>query len=196
MAGRVKTRLAGDIGTTAATAFYRHTCQGVIARLSATSLWTTILNIAPDAAVSAPFWPHNLTRTAQGEGDLGQRMRRAMTWFPSGPVVLVGTDIPAIQRHHIADAFNALRKNDFVLGPTPDGGFWLVGTANQRNLEGAFDNVRWSTEFALQDTINGLKSHSFRTRIGLVAELNDIDHGSNLAAARSFVGRRILPSQF
>ena len=194
VAGRVKTRLARDIGIAAATTFYRHTCQAVIARLSATTLWATELNIAPDTGIDDRFWPRHLPRSKQSRGDLGTRMRQAMTRARNGPVVLVGTDIPEIKQHHIAEAYAALRSHDVVLGPTPDGGYWLIGTANQRHLRNALHNVRWSTEFALQDTICSFKAQNAGLSIGLVARLNDIDHGDDFIPVRSLAGRRILPS--
>ena len=194
IAGRVKTRLASDIGSAAATSFYRHTCIAVLSRLSATSYWTTVVNIAPDTGLRSRFWPKHLVKTKQGDGDLGDRMRRAMTSAFDGPVILVGTDIPEIKRQHIHEAFAALRNNDVVFGPTPDGGFWLVGIAHLSHLRNAFANVRWSTEFALEDSIRSFKSRQPDVKVGLVSELNDIDHGSDFAAVRSLIGRRILSS--
>ncbi len=196
VAGRVKTRLAQDIGTAPAAAFYRHTCQAVVSRLSQTKLWKTRLNIAPDTGVHDRFWPRHIPRESQGDGDLGVRMHRAMQREQDGPVVLVGTDIPEIRPADIADAFRILRNNNVVFGPTPDGGYWLVGTASQRYLRGAFCKVRWSTEFALSDTINSFKAHHERLTVGLTRQLCDVDHGTDLEALQSLVGRRILPNKF
>ena len=194
VAGRVKTRLSRDIGSAAATNFYRHTCQNVIARLSCANLWRTILSISPDTEIENQFWPQNAPRTRQGQGDLGERMRRAMTVTPTGPVILIGTDIPGAQQHHIANAFQVLKKQDYVFGPTPDGGFWLVGVSTQRYLPRAFKDVRWSTEFTLNDTIDSLNREYSGLGIGFADILNDVDDGQDFEAAQDIIGRRILSS--
>ncbi|MAI44803.1 MAG: glycosyltransferase [Hyphomicrobiaceae bacterium TMED74] len=194
VAGRVKTRLSRDIGSAAATNFYRHTCQSVIARLSSTKLWRTVLSISPDTEVHNRFWPRHALRTTQGQGDLGERMRRAMTIQPTGPVVLIGTDIPGVQGHHVANAFHMLKQHDYIFGPTPDGGFWLVGISKQRYLPRAFKDVRWSTEFTLKDTIDSLNRQYSGLRLGLADELNDVDDGKDFKAAQDIIGRRILSS--
>ena len=196
VAGRVKTRLARDVGEASAATFYRHTCRAVVARLSQTKLWTTTLSISPDTGIHDRFWPPHLPRIRQGEGDLGERMQRAMTRNLDGPVVLVGTDIPEIRPSHVADAFHMLRNRDVVFGPTPDGGYWLVGSASQRYLRAAFRNVRWSTEFALSDTIKSFKAQNKRLTVGLITQLNDVDHGTDLAGLQSLIGRRVLPHPF
>src|SRR5438270_756285 len=84
-------------------------------------------------------------RFHQGGGDLGARMRRALAACPPGPVVLVGSDIPALAPAHIAEAFGLLGHCELVFGPTGDGGFWLVGARRSPRLPPLFGPVRWST---------------------------------------------------
>ncbi|MGI9521311.1 MAG: TIGR04282 family arsenosugar biosynthesis glycosyltransferase, partial [Hyphomicrobiaceae bacterium] len=103
--GRVKTRLARDIGDVSATWFYRHTSKAVVSRLSRERLWQTILAVAPDASVCDPIWPRGVTCVPQGHGDLGERMLRVINRVQFCSVVLIGTDIPAIRPVHIAAAF-------------------------------------------------------------------------------------------
>ena len=188
-AGRVKSRLANCLGVVAATNFYRTASRAVIARLSNTRRWQTVLAVAPDTAVCDRAWPGNLPRLAQGGGDLGARMQRAMDAMPPGPVVLIGTDIPAIRRRHIAEAFAALGDNDAVFGPAPDGGYWLVGLATGARKCRPFGNVRWSGRFALQDTRDNLLAK----RVGLISPLNDIDSADDLAAEAGRHARIVRP---
>ena len=75
--GRVKTRLARDIGTVAAWGFFRHALAGLLRQLSDDPRWRTIIAVAPDTAVGAPVWPTHIDQAAQGHGDLGERMQRA-----------------------------------------------------------------------------------------------------------------------
>ncbi|MCL4765646.1 MAG: TIGR04282 family arsenosugar biosynthesis glycosyltransferase [Hyphomicrobiaceae bacterium] len=190
-AGRVKTRLAGEIGAVRATWFYRHTAAAVLARLSACRSWQTVLAVAPDAGVAHPFWPRNIMRVPQGGGDIGERMRRAMRLKLRGPVVVIGTDIPAVRPSHIAAAFRALGGSDAVFGPAADGGYWLAGQRRRpRDLE-LFGHVRWSSPHALSDTLRGLRGR----RIATVATLSDVDNADELRKVVAWCGRRVLPVQ-
>ncbi|MEM1344550.1 MAG: TIGR04282 family arsenosugar biosynthesis glycosyltransferase [Pseudomonadota bacterium] len=80
--GRVKTRLAAEIGVIDAVWWYRHQTARLLRRLARDRRWQTVLAVAPDTAVGAKGWPGmptGLTRQPQGPGDLGQRMARALT---------------------------------------------------------------------------------------------------------------------
>ncbi|NBC31564.1 MAG: DUF2064 domain-containing protein [Alphaproteobacteria bacterium] len=179
--GAVKRRLAADIGPVAATRFYRATLAALLRRLGGDPRWRLWLAATPDRAGQDPsLWPAEAARARlrpQGPGDLGARMARMLGpppfGPPAGPVVLVGSDIPAIQPRHIADAFLALERHALVFGPAADGGFWLAGArrrpAAPRRL---FGNVRWSTPHALADTLRTLSDC-----LALLDTLDDVDDG-------------------
>ncbi|MBT7942978.1 MAG: glycosyltransferase, partial [Alphaproteobacteria bacterium] len=171
--GTVKTRLAADIGLVSATAFARRTLHDVAGRLAKDPRWRCWLAVSPDTAANEPKrWPrvHGLVR--QGAGDLGRRMAGVAHRMPTGPVVIIGTDVPAIRPHHIADAFTALGSHDAVFGPAHDGGYWLVGLKRRPVFKDIFQGVRWSTEQALSDTIANLPH---RWSHALLETLDDID---------------------
>lgn len=189
-AGRVKTRLARDIGVIRATAFYRHTSAAVIARLANDARWQTVLAVTPDSALAEPIWPAAMMRIAQGPGDLGARMRRVFAVLPPGPAVIVGTDIPAIRNRDIAAAFKTLGDNDVVFGPAPDGGYWLVGAARRKPCPAAFANVRWSGPDALNDSIASFAP----LKIATTTTLADVDNGAEYRNAGSDFGRRVAPA--
>lgn len=188
--GRVKTRLGREIGAVAATGFYRSTSCAVIARLAADPRWTTTLAVAPDTAIRDRAWPQRVSRLAQGPGDLGHRMHRIAGEPPPGPVLIVGTDIPAIAPRHIWRAFRRLGSSDAVLGPAADGGFWLVGFRRTPRLPKAFENVRWSTAHTLADTVASLRPAS----VAFADTLSDVDTASEHSACRVWSGRRVLPA--
>lgn len=169
--GAVKTRLAAGIGATAALAFYRDTLFTVTARVS-TGPWRTILAVTPDDALDDDaLWPAGLLRASQGDGDLGARMMRFLRRAtPASPVSIIGSDIPDITRAHLDAAFAALAAHDLALGPSDDGGYWLIG-ASHPPPPTLFDGVRWSSEHALADT---LKNGTGLTVATLVT-LSDID---------------------
>ena len=189
IAGRVKTRLAHDIGDVAATAFYRHTTAAVVQRLSPTRRWQTVLAVAPDIGLQSPVFAHHLPRIAQGSGDLGQRLYHIMVSLPPGPVVIIGSDTPDVTPQYISDAFQALGQHDAVLGPAPDGGYWLIGLKRRPNCPAIFIDVRWSTEHAHADTRANLDG----LRVAEIQELPDVDCAADLSALQHPVGRRILP---
>ncbi len=177
-AGRVKTRLGADIGMTAATWWYRHQVARMIRRLDSPK-WILRLAITPDAALRAPVWPLYVPRVPQGSGDLGQRMSRLFGAVPPGPAVIVGSDIPDLTASHIARAFQVLGGNDAIFGPSPDGGYWLVGLRRAApHPPMLFRNVRWSTRYALADSIATLRGH----RIAMADTLGDVDDAGDLTA--------------
>jgi len=173
--GRVKRRLARDIGVVAATAFYRRTLAGVVRRLAGDGRWRCWLAVTPDGDAGAPgLWPTGCPRIGQGPGDLGARMGRSMRSLPPGPVVIVGADIPDIQPRHVAAAFRSLGRHDVVFGPAADGGYWLVGLSRRPRVPDIFHGVRWSSPDALADTLANLERGA---SVGLLEVLSDVDDG-------------------
>ncbi len=188
-AGRVKTRLGRQIGTVAATFFYRHAASAVIRRLSASTRWRTCLAVAPDTHTNSRFWPRRLQRLGQGTGDLGQRMQSVMDWPGAGPLLIVGTDIPAIAPRHIAQAFRRLGSRDAILGATPDGGYWLVGLRRSPRVLSPFGTVRWSTDDTMADTKANLAGHA----VAEAAVLCDVDSATEWTEVRAWAGRIVMP---
>lgn len=189
VAGRVKTRLARGIGVVAATAFYRHATGALLARIHRPRAWTTILAVTPDPERGSSALPRHLARLPQGGGDLGARLQRIMDVLPPGPVIVIGSDVPSIGAGHIAEAFRLLAGHDAVIGPSSDGGYWLVGLRRRPRRLRAFDRVRWSTAHALTDTQRNLAGADVR----LIATLDDIDEAVDLAGQSGRVGLRIPP---
>lgn len=173
--GRGKRRLATEIGDLAAVRFERSMIALLLRRL-ADRRWRLQVAVTPDhASRRARRWRRGLKVCAQGDGDLGRRMHRMLVGAGCGPVVLVGSDIPALTARHIAAAFRLLGDHDLVFGPAADGGFWLVGVRQRwRPPLSLFERVRWSSPHALTDTLAGLPR---RTAVGFVETLADVDDG-------------------
>jgi len=180
--GRVKTRLARDIGPVRATAWYRFTSKRVIAGLSRDPRWDTYLAVAPDQASASykswrDIWPETVMRVPQGGGDLGARLESVFRWFPPGPILIVGSDIPGLTSRHIASAFKALGRKDAVLGPCQDGGYWGIGLRRLRPEIDLFGGVRWSTQDTYSDTLRALAPRCVEPLETLI----DVDTGSDFA---------------
>ena len=173
--GLGKRRLAQEIGDVATVRFERVMLALLLRRLAADRRWRLRIAVTPDKARRhARHWRRGVDVTGQGGGDLGIRMRRALAACPPGPVVLVGGDIPGLSPNHVVAAFHVLGTNDLVFGPAKDGGFWLVGARRRPRLPPLFDKVRWSSHYALADTLAGLPRW---VMVGFVDRLEDVDDG-------------------
>ena len=173
--GAVKTRLARDIGAMEALRFHRNALAAVVRRFACWSRVEVILATTPLARLDAAAWPRGIPRVDQGHGDLGQRMLRILRHAGHRPALLIGSDIPEAQRAHVAEALIRLAQAPYVLGPTEDGGFWLIGVRrpwqlNPQLLEG----VRWSSRHALADTRGRLPGSEL-----LGQTLWDVDDGAS-----------------
>lgn len=176
-AGRVKTRLGRGIGMAAAAMWYRHQLRHLFRTLR-DPRWQVVLAVAPDTALNAPMWPTDFARVPQGRGDLGARMARLLRSAPPGPALLIGSDIPGITRAHLARGFQALGRYEAVLGPAPDGGYWLIGLARRGRVPtGILTRVRWSGPHARADSEKSLSGLS----IAHVDTLADVDEAADLS---------------
>lgn len=183
-AGRVKTRLARDVGAVEATRVYRTILSATLRRLAPDPRWQTWIAAAPDRAAWAPIWPGSVRLTPQGQGNLGDRMQRMFDQMPAGPVIIIGSDIPDISAADIAAGFAALGHHDAVIGPAPDGGYWLVGQRRRPRILKMFANVRWSGPHAMADTLANLE----RARVTQIGEKADLDTLKDYLAWRGSKG--------
>ena len=177
--GLAKTRLARGVGVVVAWRTKRRldafTCQ--VARSAG---WETLLAVAPHKDLRARFpnvWPSDLPRIGQGQGDLGDRMARALAAFGRAPVCIIGSDLPDLRRLDLAQAFKALKRADVVLGPAKDGGYWLIGMAPRAARRARLAPVRWSSPHTLSDTLACLPSN---WRVNFLRELEDVDDAASL----------------
>lgn len=187
--GAVKRRLAGEIGEGAALRFYRSCLSHSLMRLASDPRWLTLLAVAPDQESFSTVLPSRtrVQRLPQGKGDLGQRMQRLFERLPPGPVIIVGSDIPAIAPDLIAEAFALLKGSDAVFGKARDGGYWLIGLKRSPRVLAPFASVRWSSRHALSDTLANLEGY----RVAFAAELGDVDIRADYGALRASAERLI-----
>ena len=156
--GRVKTRLGRDIGMVEAAWWFRHQAARVIRGLD-DPRWRLVLAVSPDhEGLASRVWPAHIPRWPQGPGDLGDRMGRVLRHLPPGPVLIAGADIPDLTADHIAEGFRLLGRDDAVIGPASDGGYWMLGLKRGARAipAGLFRGVRWSTPHAMADTVESL----------------------------------------
>lgn len=154
--GYAKTRLGEEIGLEESAGVYArflYRCLLELVALGQDSIHVE-LSVASEADMAffrLAFPEFRLS--VQVGADLGQRFTRSFQAAferGAGAVVVIGTDIPDLERSTILSAFAALDENEVVLGPSADGGYYLIGTrAKNANL---FECIDWSSEVVLQQT--------------------------------------------
>jgi hypothetical protein len=177
--GKVKTRLAKTIGDVRALAIYK-------LLLNHTQQITQPLNFQKfiyyvDHVVDYDLWNHpGYTKRKQSGNDLGEKMQHAFNeLFEQGfkKVLIIGSDCYQLQTPIIEEAVNLLNTNGAVLGPTHDGGYFLLGM-NEFHAQ-LFENKTWSTDQVLNETVSDLKSSNIS--YSLLNTLCDVDEEADLA---------------
>ena len=193
MTGRVKTRLIGPLSARQA-ARLQLACIGDASALvhDATRrlhACRKFIFLAPPVGRTTVFrLPHRLrfdpkwTVAKQRGSDLGARMRNAITLLlQSGArkAVIIGTDTPWMGAQHIVRAVRLLEGADVVLGPTEDGGYYLVGA--RRVVRQMFKGIPWGTSRVFARTIRALKKAGASYR--LLPRDFDLDRPTDLERA-------------
>ena len=158
VSGKVKTRLARQVGDTKAVEIYRQLLDRTFLLLESlqeimqcTIAWT---DLGDDISHNEKF-QHWLQPT----GNLGEKMAWAVHKSlnsGSGKVVIIGVDCPTLTVDNITNAFEALDHTQVVLGPAEDGGYYLVGST--QDFPALFPDIKWGTNEVLQQTIESLKN--------------------------------------
>jgi rSAM/selenodomain-associated transferase 1 len=154
--GQVKTRLAASLGAETAARLYETFVAATVARLSAVECRRVLAYTPADDQTLTAFQAAGLSDWSlepQAEGDLGARITAYFDQqFRSGAqrVVLLGSDSPNVPLIEVQAAFEHLKTDDVVLGPTEDGGYYLVGAAHQ--TPPIFHDIPWSTPEVLAAT--------------------------------------------
>ena len=181
-AGFAKTRLIPALGADGAAALASRMLSHALEQALAAGTQAVELCMSP--APSDPTWqgvtlPQAIERSEQGEGDLGARMNRAMERAlaqQQGPVLLMGTDCPALSATLIAEASRQLEQYDAVLLPAVDGGYVLIGL--RAPCPALFTGMAWSTAVVAFETLRRAASLGLRVWHGPL--LHDIDEPRDL----------------
>lgn len=190
--GSVKTRLAQTLGAAAAVEIYRQLVGTQLERLP--DECTLEIYYAPaDAEAAFKEWlgsDHHYYPQPDA-GNLGQRIEHAISGaFQRGAhtVLCIGGDCPSLLPLHMEQAEQQLRSrlSDLVLGPSPDGGYYLIGLREEHPQ--LFKHIRWSSAHTMDDTLRNAKSIGLRTHS--LEAMNDIDTIDDLLAA---VAQKHLP---
>ena len=157
--GAVKTRLTPALGAAGAAALYRAFTEDLCAALSRRFR----LALACSPGTESPHFArlrrrYGLLLLAQGTGDLGARMERvaAVALTRASRVVLVGSDAPTLPAARVEEALRWLRRRHVALGPSLDGGYYLLGL--RAPLPEIFTHIPWGSERVLTRTLARLRT--------------------------------------
>ena len=173
--GQVKTRLIPHVGAERAAAIYCDLLTGTLqtalhAGFAATQLWL--------AGDRHPYFDHIANGAAleiyqQQGADLGDRMQHAFARALKRyrVAILIGSDCPVLTAGDLKQARHALQKNDIVLGPARDGGYYLIGLC--KNSSTLFKDIAWGKASVLSETRARIKALGWT--LSLLTERWDVD---------------------
>lgn len=177
--GRVKTRLAADLGHEQALSIYRQLLAHT--RAQALACAAERLLFYSDTIDEQDEWPAAFfAKHLQQGSDLGARMAHALGQALAGAerAVLIGSDIPGLTADILAQAFDLLEGHDFVLGPAADGGYYLIGM--RQPAAAVFEGIIWSTPTVLQATLERIQA--LGGSCSFLPTLSDIDTAADWQA--------------
>ena len=186
-AGRVKTRLTPPLPPDEAASVYEAMLRDVVSvcarERARVELWY-------DADTRAELYfatefP-NLIATPQNGADLGARMAHAFdASFADGAhhVIIIGSDVPTIPEQVLHGAIDDVRETDCVIGPTIDGGYYLIGINRNAwpRARTLFEEVAWSTDGVLRATV--VKATAAKLELRVLPGWYDVDNIEDLRQA-------------
>lgn len=161
--GRVKTRLAKGVGEKTALDLYQCFVTDVLDMVRSTA-WTLRVYFHPEKSCRRirSWLGTDLDLFAQTGTTLGDKMKNALAeTFAAGyeRAVLIGSDLPDLPSDIIDTAFNALNSTDAVIGPSPDGGYYLIGFTAKGFVPRIFNDILWGSNRVFDLTLNNFSDH-------------------------------------
>ncbi|MFH1312903.1 MAG: TIGR04282 family arsenosugar biosynthesis glycosyltransferase [Candidatus Eisenbacteria bacterium] len=204
--GSVKTRLLTDLTPAEAADLYEAMTEDMVSLHAADPLHDTIICFTPaESRDNFKSWLGEEIQFMPQEGDdLGARQLNAFRGaldLGYKRVIIIGTDCPCVTRADIEDAFRRLEACDVVLGPSKDGGYYLVGARRAHSI--LFKNIEWGGPHVLHDTLK--QAERAGITVGLVSRRFDVDRFDdvemlysvlNLQADRGWSGPVVAKATF
>lgn len=181
--GKVKTRLSQTLGDEFAYKFYESCVNYTLSEVYKLDKKNVDVNLffsslAPESKIEK--WNNEKFNIYKQNGiDLGERMQNAFkAIFNNGSkkAIIIGTDLPDISEKLICNSFSLFDRYDVVIGPSNDGGYYLLGM--KEYYPQIFDEIKWSTNEVLKSTLDKLSKEKIKTKI--IDELIDIDTKDDL----------------
>jgi uncharacterized protein len=185
--GQVKTRLAAEIGEEFAVTLYKCFVEDVLGLVKDVGVPLRLLFDPPDAEADFRDWlgEQDFFRPQAGD-DIGEKMKNGFeSAFEEGfsKVVAIGSDLPDLPCDFLRRTFTQLQSHDAVLGPSSDGGYYLIGFSREAFLPEAFENIAWSRDGVFEQTIRILRQWARSTF--LLPVWHDVDTAADMKALLS-----------
>ena len=187
--GKVKSRLAQRMDEDLVLRLYENMVLDTIDMLTRGRFPFLICFTPPGARDRIMEWLGQGYRALPQTGDdLGDRMENAFERVFSEDVedaLLIGSDIPGLTAEVMDEAFTALLKNEAVIGPAGDGGYYLIGFRKRSFKPVIFHDMVWSTKTVFRETMD--KLHDASSKVHVLPELTDVDTMEDLKTLMSQV---------
>jgi len=169
VSGRVKTRLVPPLSDDDAASLQHAFIFDTLSILFDAGNYQVFIACHPSR--EDPFFAgiasrYNVKLVDQGGGSLGDRMKRVLLQLKSkgySSVVIVGSDSPTLPSGFISDAFEGLKKNDLVIGPSIDGGYYLIGVRG--DVPDIFEGISWGSSTVFEETAKKVRAQAIRTHL-------------------------------
>lgn len=175
--GKIKTRLAKDINEDFVLNLYRCFVIDILSVLNKLKFDFKIYFDPPGSLIKIKKWlGENYTFVQQRGSDLGERMKNAFeSVFEEdyNKAIIIGSDMPCFSCDFFSDIFDELGDNHTVIGPSPDGGYYLLGFKKDTFLKEVFYDIHWSTENVLSSTMKIFNKYKYK--VNILEVMNDID---------------------
>ena len=185
---RVKTRLASAIGGKMAVKLYKRFLLEMLSTLNRGTFLFYVCFHPEDSLKDLKEWlGEDYLYLPQIGENLGEKMKNAFIEAFSmnfKRVLLIGSDIPDLPLEFIDEAFKSLDEKDAVIGPSVDGGYYLIGFKDKTFLSRAFEKIPWSTETVFDETMKVLENQ--KLTVHTLQPLRDIDTAKDLTS-RGFI---------
>lgn len=184
--GRVKTRLALDLGEHRACELYKAIVADILENAKASGFPVYLFHDYMDCKGLPQEWikASDMLIAQMGEC-IGERMASAFEYcFDNNidQVILVGSDIPEIDSGILLKAAKTLNSHDITIAPAVDGGYCLIAMKRNTYLPMIFQDISWSSDAVLRCTLE--KCEKLRIDVGLLEVLQDIDTMDDLKSYR------------
>lgn len=180
--GKVKSRLSFRINEKTVLNLYKCFVKDLLRTLKKGSFHFSICFYPSDAKDKMIDWlGKRYSYVPQKGRNLGERMKNGFTFsFSKGYkyVIIIGSDSPDLSNEIIEAAFHSLKLRDAVIGPSFDGGYYLIGFKAGTFLPKIFEQIRWGSETVFNDTLNIFKKNNYKIRI--LPKRIDIDRHDDL----------------
>ncbi|MBC5825959.1 MAG: TIGR04282 family arsenosugar biosynthesis glycosyltransferase [Candidatus Eremiobacteraeota bacterium] len=176
--GKVKTRLAAGIGPSAACRLYAAFLEDISTEF-ATAPYAFAFAVAPSESNFGFFGNDTFPQVGKSFNDrLLNIFKKKASLFPKG-ILIMGSDSPQVPAAWIENGFAMLDKSDVVLGPSEDGGYWIIGLKHPHDI---FSGITMSTQYVYAQTC--AKAQSLNLQVGRLPETFDIDTAEDLDRLR------------